>query len=151
MPMTRFRIRLDDTDQRILSLLAQDASLTNKDLARCIGLAPSTCLVRVRRLEQHRYIVGYRAIIARSGLGARLEGWVDIRFRQLTPELARAFGRLVEAAPEIVEAHRIAGRSDYAVRFCGGEMSAWNAFREQLDALGHEAEAQFNLLVEAIK
>ncbi len=151
MPMTRVRIRLDDTDQRILSLLAQDASLTNKDLARRIGLAPSTCLVRVRRLEQHGYIVGYRAIIARSGLGARLEGWADIRFRQLTPELTREFCRLVEAAPEIVEAHRIAGRSDYVVRFCGGDMIAWNAFRERLDALGCEAEARFNLLVEAVK
>lgn len=116
-----------------------------------MGLAPSTCLVRVRRLEQHGFIVGYRAIVARSGLGARLEGWADIRFRQLTPELTRAFGRLVETAPEIVEAHRIAGRSDYVVRFCGGDMSAWNTFRERLDALGCEAEAQFNVLVEAVK
>lgn len=110
-----------------------------------------TCLARVRRLEEHGYIVGYRAIVAPSGRGVRLEGWADIRFGQLTPELTRAFGRLVAAAPEIVEAHRIAGRSDYVVRFCAGDMSAWNAFRERLDALGGQAEAQFNLLVEAVK
>lgn len=151
MAMTRFRIRLDDTDRKILSVLAQDASLTNRDLARRIGVAPSTCLARVRRLEEHGYIVGYRAIVAPSGRGVRLEGWADIRFGQLTPELTRAFGRLVAAAPEIVEAHRIAGRSDYVVRFCAGDMSAWNAFRERLDALGGQAEAQFNLLVEAVK
>lgn len=149
--MTRSRIRLDDTDRKILSVLAQDASLTNRDLARRIGVAPSTCLARVRRLEEHGYIVGYRAIVAPSGRGVRLEGWADIRFGQLTPELTRAFGRLVAAAPEIVEAHRIAGRSDYVVRFCAGDMSAWNAFRERLDALGGQAEAQFNLLVEAVK
>jgi Lrp/AsnC family leucine-responsive transcriptional regulator len=149
--VTRSSIRLDDTDHKILSLLAQDAALTNKDLASRIGVAPSTCLTRVRRLEHNGFIVGYRAIVARSGLGVRLEGLVDIRFPQLTPELSRAFGRLVESAPEIVEAHRIAGRSDYLVRFCGGDMSAWNTFRERLDALGCEAEARFNLLVEAVK
>lgn len=149
--MTKPRIRIDEIDHRILSLLTQDAGVRNKDLARRVGLAPSTCLVRVRRLEQHGFIVGYRAVVARAGLGARLEGWADIRFKHVTPELTREFGRLVEEAPEIVEAHRIAGRSDYVVRFCGSDMSAWNAFRERLDALGYEAEAQFNLLVEAVK
>lgn len=149
--MARARIRLDDADHKILSLLTHDASLKNKDLATRVGIAPSTCLARVRRLEQHGFIVGYRAIVARSGLGSRLEGWADIRFRQLTPELTREFGRLVEAAPEIVEAHRIAGRADYVVRFCGGDMAPWNAFREQLDALGCDAEARFSLLVEAVK
>ncbi|MDP3737536.1 MAG: Lrp/AsnC family transcriptional regulator [Hyphomonadaceae bacterium] len=149
--MARARIRLDETDHRILSLLTQDAGLKNKDLAKRVGVAPSTCLARVRRLEQNGFIVGYRAVVTRSGLGARLEGWADIRFRHVTPELTREFGRLVEAAPEIVEAHRIAGRADYVVRFCGGDMAAWNSFRESLDALGCDAEAQFNLLVEAVK
>lgn len=149
--MAKARIRLDETDQKILSLLGQDAALKNKDLAKRIGLAPSTCLARVRRLEQHGFIVGYRAIVTRSGLGARLEVWADIRFGQLTPELIREFSRLVGAAPEIVEAHRIAGRSDYVVRFCGGDMRAWNAFRDSLEALGCEAEARFNVLVEAVK
>jgi Lrp/AsnC family leucine-responsive transcriptional regulator len=151
MSMTRTRLRLDKTDHEILSLLGQDARLKNKELAQRIGLAPSTCLARVRRLEQHGYIVGYRAIVARSGRGTRLEGWADIRFAQMTPELTRQFARLVEDAPEIVEAHRIAGRSDYVIRFCGGDMSAWNAFREGLESLGCEAEARFSLLVEAVK
>lgn len=149
--MARARLRLDAADHQILSLLAQDAGLKNKELAKRIGLAPSTCLARVRRLEQHGYIVGYRAIVARSGLGVRLEGWADISFRQLTPELTHEFSRLVEAAPEIVEAHRIAGRSDYVLRFCGSDMAAWNAFRARLDALGCQAEARFNLLIEAVK
>lgn len=149
--MIRHRTRLDETDHLILSLLMQDAALKNKDLAKRVGVAPSTCLARVRRLEQHGFIVGYRAVVARSGLGARLEGWADIRFKQVTPELRHEFGRLVKAEPEIVEAHRISGRSDYLVRFCGSDMRAWTAFRERLEALGCEAEAQFNLLVEAVK
>lgn len=149
--MAKARIRLDETDHKILSLLTQDAGVKNKDLAQRVGVAPSTCLARVRRLEQYGFIVGYRAVIARSGRGARLEGWADVRFKHVTPELTRAFSRLVAAAPEIVEAHRIAGRADYVLRFCGGDMTAWNAFRERVDALGCEAEARFSLLVEAVK
>lgn len=149
--MAKGRVRLDATDHKILSLLTQDAGIKNKDLAQRVGVAPSTCLARVRRLEQYGFIVGYRAVVARSGLGARLEGWADIRFGHVTPELAREFSRLVEEAPEIVEAHRIAGRADYVLRFCGGDMSAWNNFRERLDRLGGGAEAQFSLLVEAMK
>jgi len=149
--MASTRLRLDDADQKILSLLTQDASITNKALAMRIGIAPSTCLARVRRLEQSGIIVGYRAIIARSGLGSRMEGWADIRFPRITPELMRDFIQLVKAAPEIVEAHRIAGRSDYVVRFCGGDMSSWTAFRDKLDALGCNVEAQLSVLVEAVK
>lgn len=149
--MARVRIRLDETDHQILSLLTQDAALKNKDLAKRVGLAPSTCLARVRRLEDHGFIVGYRAVVVRSGLGARLEGWADIRFGHLTPDLTREFGLLVETIPEIVEAHRIAGRADYVVRFCGGGIEPWNAFLERLGALGFHPEARFNLLVEAVK
>ncbi len=149
--MARSRFRLDEMDHQILSLLSQDAGLKNKDLASRLGIAPSTCLTRVRRLEQRGIIVGYRAIIARSRAGARLEGWADIRFQRITPELMRDFIQLVTAAPEIVEAHRIAGRSDYVVRFCGGDMSSWTAFRDKLDALGCNAEAQLSVLVEAVK
>jgi hypothetical protein len=61
------------------------------------------------------------------------------------------FSRLVEDVPEIVEVHRIASHADYAVRFCGGDMTAWNAFREGLEALGCDAQAQFSLLVDALK
>ena len=149
--MARLRGRLDEIDHRILSLLTHDGGLKNKELAERVGLAPSTCLVRVRWLEEHGFIVGYRAIVARGGRGARLEGWADIRFAQLTPEVTRRFARLVAGAPEIIEAHRIAGRSDYVLRFCGGDMTAWNSFRGELDALGCEAETHFCLLVEAVK
>lgn len=149
--MARPRIHLDEMDHQILSLLTQDAGLKNKELARRVGLAPSTCLARVKRLELHGFIVGYRAIVARSGRGARLEGWADIRFDHLTPEATRKFADLVATAPEIIEAHRIAGRSDYVVRFCAGDMGAWTVFRDAIEALGCKAEAQFSVLVEPLK
>jgi hypothetical protein len=63
----------------------------------------------------------------------------------------REFNRLVGAELEIVQAHRIAGRSDYVAGICGAAVRAWSAFRDSLDALGGDAEPQFDLLAEAFK
>lgn len=149
--MVRARVRLDAADHQILSLLTQDAGIQNKELARRVGLAPSTCFERVRRLEQSGHIVGYRAIVARSGLGTRLEGWADIRFSDPTPEVTRAFLHLLRATPEVIEAHRVAGQYDYVVRFSTGDLRAWTAFREQLERWSDSAHARFSVLVEPLK
>lgn len=149
--MAKARIRLDETDHKILSLLTQDAGLQNKELAKRIGLAPSTCLARVRKLERSGHIVGYRAIVARSGHGARLEGWADIRFSNPTAEITGDFLRLLRATPEVIEAHRVAGQFDYVVRFSAGDLTAWTKFREQLDHWGETAHARFSVLVEPLK
>ena len=85
------------------------------------------------------------------GSAERVEGWADIRFLDPTPGLIDEFIRLVEAAPEIVEAHRIAGHYDFIVRFCAGDLGAWNSFRQSLDALGCSTHSRFSILVEPLK
>jgi len=107
--------------------------------------------MRVRKLEQSGHIVGYRAIIARAGRGSRLEAWADICFKELTIESRRAFEKLIDSAPDIVEAHRMAGRADYVVRFCGPDIAGWNSFRDQVEALVCDAHTRFNILVEVVK
>ena len=142
---------LDQKDRQILEALTRDARLKNTELARRVGLSPSATLARVRRLERSGTIVGYRAIVGRPGSTERVEGWADIRLVDPSPGLIDQFIRLVEAAPEIVEAHRIAGHYDFIVRFCAGDLGAWNEFRRNLDALGCSTHARFSILVEPLK
>ncbi len=63
----------------------------------------------------------------------------------------REFEKLVAAASEIVEAHRVAGRHDYVIRFCRGDLATWNDLRRKLEALGCNVQSRFNILVEALK
>ena len=142
---------LDEKDRQILTELTRAARLKNAVLAKRVGLSPSACLARVRRLERSGVIVGYRAIVGRPGSTERVEGWADIRFVDPTPGLIDQFVRLIEAAPEIVEAHRIAGHYDFIVRFCAGDLTAWNRFRRSLDALGCSTQSRFSILVEPLK
>lgn len=144
-------MRLDETDRSLIGLLSDDARLTNRELARRVGLSPSACLARVKKLESAGVIVGYRAVIARNGAGRRLEGWADIKLVEPTSDIVERFLRLVSATPEIIEAHRTVGHYDYAVRFCSGDLSTWNDFRNSLAALGCEAQSRVSILIESLK
>ena len=141
----------DEKDRALLRLLVENGRLTNRELARRLGLSPSACLARVRRLESAGVIVGYRAIVARNGGGARIEGWANIRLLDASRETIERFLQLVSSTPEIVEAHRIAGDHDYGVRICTGDLRAWNDFRRNTESLGCEMHARLNLLVETLK
>lgn len=141
----------DDKDRLLLDLLKHNARISNRDLARHVGLSPSACLARTRRLEANGFILAYRTIIARNGSGNVLEGWAGIRLVDESPEATSNFLRLVGGTPEIVEAHRIAGHFDYVLRFCAGDFEAWNDFRQQLAGLGCEAQSSFSILVEPLK
>src|SRR3546814_15292305 len=70
---------LDEFDRRILATLQADGRLSNVELADRVGLSPSPCLRRVKRLEQEGYIRGYRAILDRGRLGLGLTVYLEIK------------------------------------------------------------------------
>jgi Lrp/AsnC family leucine-responsive transcriptional regulator len=143
-------MRLDAKDRALITLLVARARTSNRELAQHVGLSPSACLARVRRLEERRIIVGYRAVVAHGGAGGRIEGLADIRFADPSPGEIDRFVDLLKSAPEIVEAHRIAGNHDYMVRFCAGDMAAWNTFRQSVERIGCTVQMRLSILVEPL-
>ena len=69
---------LTTTDVRILTALQQDGRITNQTLADQIGMSASPCWRRVRQLEEHRYIQGYRAVLDRRKIGLGVMVFVRI-------------------------------------------------------------------------
>src|ERR1700754_2901653 len=70
--------KLDRIDLRILSQLQKKGRIMNVDLADAVGLSPSPCLIRVKRLEQAGYIVGYGAEIRLEKLGDTLPVFTEV-------------------------------------------------------------------------
>ena len=70
-------IRSDDTDATILDLLQENARISQADVARAVGLAPSAVLERIRKLEGRGVIKGYAALLDPQALGP-----VDARLRR---------------------------------------------------------------------
>jgi Lrp/AsnC family leucine-responsive transcriptional regulator len=127
---------LDATDRRILKRLELDARAANQDIAQCVGLSPSACLHRIRRLEKTGVIMRYVTDIAEEELGPWLVYWCEIL---LTPK-GRAHRLALENAfaqrPEIIEAHQIAGRGDYLLRVAGDTPMIWPSLLERIDPDG---------------
>ena len=84
------QVSLDETDREILRLLSTNGRLSNSDLAGQVGLAPSTCLVRVRRLVDEGVIKSFGAEVSPEAIGLELQALVERFFVQARVELAQA-------------------------------------------------------------
>ena len=107
------KVDLDAIDRRIVAELQSDGRLSNVDLADRIGLSPSPCLRRVKRLEQDGYIEGYRAALRRDRVGLRFSVFVGVKIDGHANERASAFEKAVVKMPEVVACHLVSGEADY--------------------------------------
>lgn len=127
---------LDAIDRLILAELQRDGRLTNQDLADRIGLSPSPCLRRVRRLEQAGVIAGYRAVVSPKAVDLEITAFVRLRLASHEGTTVDAVEERLRAIPQIVEAHLLAGDWDYLVRIVTPDFEAYEALlREHLRAM----------------
>jgi Lrp/AsnC family leucine-responsive transcriptional regulator len=106
-------LALDAIDRRIIATLQADGRLTNVELASRVGLSPSPCLRRVKRLERDGYIEAYRAVLQRGRVGLGLTVFVGVKIADHANDRAEAFQDAIVAMPEIVACHLVAGDVDY--------------------------------------
>ncbi len=106
---------VDRTDRLILAHLQHDARISNKVLAAKVGLAPSSCLARVRRLETSGAILGYHAEVDPAVLGLTLEALVAVRLEKHARAAISGFERHVLTRPEVRGVFHLTGAADYLV------------------------------------
>lgn len=102
---------IDSTDQQILNIIQTDARISNVEIARQIGLAPSAVLERVRKLEERGVIRGYVAEIDAAQVGFGLTAFVFVRTQS-----CRTIDRALAAIPEVLEVHDVAGEDCYLLK-----------------------------------
>ena len=105
---------LDSTDRGILELLQANARISNADIARRLGMAPSAILDRIRKLEQRRVIQGYTARIEPGAVGLDLTAFVLVRTEERVG--TGAIGQALARIPEVLEVHHVAGEDCYLVK-----------------------------------
>lgn len=104
---------LDRIDYRIVRLLRNNARLSNKDLAAQVGLAPSTCLVRTRMLQQTGVLMGFKAEVDPSALGVGLQAMISVRLKRHYKPDVEAFRQHALELPEVVRLYHVAGPIDF--------------------------------------
>ena len=106
---------LDDTDRRILGHLAADARIPNNALADLVGVAPSTCLSRVRTLRESGVIRGYHADIDPTALGRPIQAMIAVRLQSHARGHITEFTAMVAALPEVLNVFFLGGTDDFLV------------------------------------
>ncbi len=106
---------IDRIDREILARLQHDARISNKELAAKVGLAASSCLARVKRLELSGAILGYHAEVDPRVYGVTLEAQVSVKLEKHARPAISSFERHISTLPEVLGWYHLAGANDYLV------------------------------------
>ena len=106
---------LNRIDFAILAALQNNARLSNKELAAHVGLAPSSCLERVRRLRAQGVLTGFRALVEPRALGIAIQALVFVRLARHARKQVKAFRQHALSLTETVSLYHVAGQHDFIV------------------------------------
>lgn len=144
--------QLDRIDRKILRELQADGRISNVELARRVGLSPTPCLERVRRLESQGFIQGYTAILEPHYLDAALLVFVEIRLTKTSPQIFDDFKAAVVKLPEVLECHLVTGSFDYLLKARVADMAAYRELLgETLLTLPGVSESRTYVVMEEVK
>jgi Lrp/AsnC family leucine-responsive transcriptional regulator len=143
---------LDAIDCRIIAALQADGRLSNLELAEQVGLSPSPCLRRVKRLEREGYIQGYRAVLQRGRVGLGFTVFVGVKVNGYADERLDAFGASVLAMPEVVACHMVSGEADYLLEVVVPDLEHYQRFMlGKLLDLPLVKEVRSNIAIQTLK
>jgi len=140
-------LKLDRIDLKILAQLQKSGRITNVELADAVGLSPSPCLTRVKRLEKAGFIAGYSAQINLDKLGEVLTVFTEVT---LTEHRAGDFSRFeakIRKLDEIVECHLVSGGYDYLLKFVTRGVAHYQSIIEAMLEGDYGIEKYFSYVV----
>ncbi len=146
------KIPLDTFDRKIIVALQEDGRLSNVDLAERIGLSPSPCLRRVKRLEREGYIGAYRAVLDRASVGLGFTVFVGVKIESHANDRAGDFEEAVLAMREVIACHMVSGTVDYLLEVVVPDLAHYQKFLiGKLLALPLVREVQSSIAIDSLK
>jgi DNA-binding Lrp family transcriptional regulator len=142
---------LDDVDRQILRILAADARTPNNALAAQVGVAPSTCLMRVRRLVTTGVIRGFHADLSPAALGRPLQALIAVRLAAASRQRIGDFGRRMAALDGVLHVYFLGGANDFQIHIAAQTPDALRDFVvKHLSASRDVAMTETNLIFEHV-
>jgi DNA-binding Lrp family transcriptional regulator len=142
---------LDDIDRQLVRELARDARIANNALAERVGIAPSTCLGRVRSLRERGVIRGYHADVDQAALGRPLQAMIAVRLQSHARSRIRGFVAEVAGLPEVLNVFFLAGKDDFLLHVAAGTTSTLRDFVETLSSNGDVSYTETSMIFEHIR
>lgn len=104
---------MDELDTALLTLLQENAKLTNKELASRLHIAQSTCIERVRALARRGIVRGHHVDVDLKKIGRPVQAMVAVRLRPPDRAVIESFRTFVTSLPEVLEVFVMSGSDDF--------------------------------------
>ncbi len=121
-------IELDDIDKRIVTALQGSGRLPIVDLADKVGLSPTPCQRRVKRLEDEGVIARYAALVAPPSLGFDLQAMVQVTLDDHSEKTVEAFEAAIRARTEVVACYAMTGDMDFLLHVQASDLASFSEF-----------------------
>lgn len=119
---------MDELDAAIIGHLQADARQTNRELARAVGVAPSTALERVRGLRERGVITGYHAEVDLASLNRGVQALLHLQVRPLSRTVIENFKAYAMTLPEVLSVYVLTGGDDFLVHVAVPSVDGLHAF-----------------------
>ena len=140
-------MKLDKIDIKILSELQKNGRISNVELSEVVHLSASPCLMRVKKLQEEGFIVGYSAQVDVAKLGQTLTVFTEITLKNHRPIDFSRFLSTVEKIDSVIECHLVSGGYDYMVKFITPGISEYQTIMERLLELDIGIDKYFSFVV----
>jgi DNA-binding Lrp family transcriptional regulator len=145
------RVPLDEVDRAILTHLEGDARIPNNALADNVGVAPSTCLGRVRALRERGVIRGFHADVDPAATGRPLQAMISVRLQSDARQRMKEFEEQVTAMAEVRDVYFLAGVDDYLLHVATADSPALRDLVVALNGLADVANTQTSLIFDHVR
>ncbi len=122
------RIKIDEYDKAILRILQEDASISNKNLANKIGLAPSSCLLRVKGLEKMGLIKKNVVILNEKLLGYEITAFLRVELKVINQDSINEFLHVALKFPQILQCYMITGGGLFLMKIIAKDLDDYRDF-----------------------
>jgi Lrp/AsnC family transcriptional regulator, regulator of ectoine-degradation genes len=122
--------RLDKIDLELLGILARDGRISKSELARRVGLGPTSCWDRIQKLEKAGVITGYHADVSLRALGPSVTVFVTVELGEHRSQSFDQFEREIARHDEIIGCWALGGGYDYLIQVVTRDIDTYQALMD---------------------
>lgn len=123
---------LDEIDRKILNIIQHDSDRAINDIAEAVNLSPTPCWRRIRRLEESGIIRRRVALVDRRLMNVSMTIFIEIKAPRHEMKWLESFRTLIEDTPEVVEAYRLTGNTDYLIKIVVPDIDTYDAVYKKM-------------------
>lgn len=137
-------------DRQILEILQLEGRLSTAELSERVGLSPSPCARRLKRLEDEGYIEDYQANLSKEKIGISMTFFVEVSLSSHQEESIKSFEHALSGIEEVINGHIVSGAYDYLLEVVTPDLAGYEAFTNKLHKITSVKDIHTHLSVRQI-